>query len=94
MTKIDWKWKSLAGIALLFMTVSVAAQENRTFISVSGDDANNCRRATPCKTFAGALVKTNSGGEIDVLDSGGFGPVTITKAVTIDGSGVVPLAES
>jgi hypothetical protein len=52
-----------------------------------GDDANPCGRTTPCKTFAGAISKTAPGGEIDALDAGGFGAVTITKAVTIDGGG-------
>jgi len=90
MSKFDWTKKSTAGIAILFLAMAVAqAQENRTFVSVGGDDANKCRQATPCKTFQGALVKTNPGGEIDVLDSGGFGAVNINKAVTIDGSGVV-----
>ncbi len=44
---------------------------------------------TPCKTFAGAISKTAPSGEIDVLDPGGFGALTITKAITIDGGGVV-----
>jgi hypothetical protein len=93
MSKFDWARRSLAGIALLFVAMSVArAQENRTFVSGVGDDANNCRRVTPCKTFAGALTKTNPGGEIDVLDTGGFGSFTIDKAVTIDGGGVVASA--
>src|SRR5256885_16242899 len=65
------------------------AQENRTFVSAAGDDANNCRRVTPCKTFTGAIAKTNPGGEIDVLDTGGFGATFINKSVTIDGGGFV-----
>jgi hypothetical protein len=54
-----------------------------------GDDANPCSRTAPCKTFAGAISKTAAGGEIDVLDPGGFGGLTITKAITIDGTPVV-----
>lgn len=50
-----------------------------------GDDANPCSRTAPCKTFAGAISKTAAGGEIDALDPGGFGTLTITKAITIDG---------
>src|SRR2546426_371024 len=65
------------------------AQENRTFVSGVGDDANNCRRVNPCKTFAGAITKTNPGGEIDVLDTGGFGVAFVNKSVTIDGGGFV-----
>jgi hypothetical protein len=59
----------------------------RTWVSGLGDDANPCSRTAPCKTFAGAISKTAAGGEIDVIDPGGFGAVTITKAITIDGNG-------
>jgi hypothetical protein len=52
-----------------------------------GDDANPCSRTAPCKTFAGAISKTATNGEINVLDPGGYGAVTITKSITIDGSG-------
>lgn len=58
----------------------------RTWVSGVGDDANPCSRTAPCKTFAGAISKTAAGGEISVLDPGGFGAVTITKGMTIDGS--------
>ena len=57
----------------------------RTWISGVGDDANPCSRTAPCKTFAGAISKTAAGGEIDALDPGGFGAVTITKGITLDG---------
>jgi hypothetical protein len=63
------------------------AQATRTWVSGVGDDANPCSRTAPCKTFAGAISKTAAGGEINVLDAGGFGAVTITKAMTIDGGG-------
>jgi hypothetical protein len=62
------------------------AQATRTWVSGVGDDANPCSRTAPCKTFAGAISKTAASGEIDVLDPGGFGTVTVTKAITIDGS--------
>ncbi|MEY2510273.1 MAG: hypothetical protein QOE26_1036 [Verrucomicrobiota bacterium] len=62
------------------------AQATRTWVSGVGNDANPCSRTAPCKTFAGAISKTAEGGEIDVLDAGGFGAVTITKAMTIDGT--------
>jgi hypothetical protein len=61
------------------------AQATRTWVSGVGDDANPGSRTAPCKTFAGAISKTAPGGVIDVLDAGGFGAVTITKAVTIVG---------
>jgi len=65
----------------------VQAQATRTWVSGVGDDANPCSRTAPCKTFAGAISKTARGGEINVLDAGGFGAVTITKSITIDGTG-------
>src|SRR5436305_2021408 len=52
-----------------------------------GGDVNPCSRTAPCKTFAGAISKTAAGGEIDCLDPGGFGAVTITKSITIDCAG-------
>jgi len=61
------------------------AQATRTWVSGVGDDVNPCSRTAPCKTFAGAISKTAEGGEIDALDPGGFGAVTITKAITLDG---------
>lgn len=65
----------------------VHAQASRTWVSGVGDDANPCSRTAPCKTFAGAISKTSAGGEIDALDPGGFGALTITKPITIDGGG-------
>lgn len=62
------------------------AQATRTWVSGVGDDANPCSRTAPCKTFAGAISKTATNGEISVLDPGGYGAVTITKSITIDGS--------
>lgn len=51
-----------------------------------GNDANPCSRTAPCKTFSSAFSRTATGGEIDALDAGGFGTVTITKSITIDGN--------
>src|SRR6266849_3141888 len=65
----------------------MSAQAPRTWVSGVGDDANPCSRTAPCKTFAGAISKTLSGGEIDALDPGGFGAITITKPITLDGGG-------
>ena len=75
-----------AALALLASSPSFA-QATRTWVSGVGDDVNPCSRTAPCKTFAGAISKTASGGEIDVIDPGGFGAVTITKPITIDGAG-------
>src|SRR5437764_14094234 len=77
---------SLLGV-LVLGTAMMSAQATRTWVSGVGDDANPCSRTAPCKTFAGAISKTAPGGEIDALDPGGFGAVTITKAITIDGGG-------
>src|SRR5438067_4498283 len=62
-------------------------QATRTFVSGVGDDLNPCSRTAPCKTFAGAISKTAAGGEINCLDPGGYGTVTITKSITIDCTG-------
>src|SRR5262245_6964506 len=81
----------LAALALvitpLFGVGSAHAQATRTWVSGVGDDVNPCSRTAPCKTFAGAISKTAAGGEINCLDPGGFGTVTITKSMTIDCSG-------
>jgi hypothetical protein len=73
-------------VALLVLALSsiASAQATRTWVSGVGDDANPCSRTAPCKTFAGAISKTAINGEIDCLDPGGFGAVTITKSITID----------
>ena len=77
-------------VGLLAGNVSpAAAQATRTWVSGVGDDANPCSRTAPCKTFAGAISKTAAGGEISVLDPGGFGAVTITKSITINGDGTL-----
>lgn len=74
--------------AFMFAFASLAqAQATRTWVSGVGDDVNPCSRTAPCKTFAGAISKTAKDGEIDALDDAGYGAVTITKSITIDGSG-------
>jgi hypothetical protein len=78
------------GAALAAVIASPAhAQATRTWVSGVGDDANPCSRTAPCKTFAGAISKTIVSGEINCLDSGGFGAVTITKTITISCEGVI-----
>jgi hypothetical protein len=77
----------LAFLVLLTVSVAAQAQATRTWVSGTGDDANPCSRTAPCKTFAGAISKTAANGEINVLDPGGFGAVTITKAITISSEG-------
>lgn len=75
-------------ISLTILSLPVfASAQSRTWVSGVGDDVNACNRFSPCRTFAGAIAKTSLGGEINVLDAGGFGMVTIGKSITIDGSG-------
>ena len=83
---------AIAGIA--GASSPAAAQATRTWVSGVGDDLNPCSRTAPCKTFAGAISKTAASGEINCLDPGGFGTVTITKSLAIvcDGIGGSVLA--
>jgi hypothetical protein len=81
------KMLGVAATAMLFglgFATPASAQATRTWISGVGDDVNPCSRTAPCKTWAGAISKTASGGEIDCLDPGGFGSVSITKSITLD----------
>jgi hypothetical protein len=74
---------AVAALGLMALAAPAHAQASRTWVSGVGDDANPCSRTAPCKTFAGAISKTATGGYIDCLDPGGFGAVTITKSITI-----------
>ena len=75
-----------AASILVFASASANAQAARTWVSGVGDDFNPCSRTAPCKTFAGAISRTLKDGEISVLDPGGYGAVTITKSITINGT--------
>ncbi len=77
----------LMGGVLSLLAFGAQAQASRTWVSGVGDDANPCSRTAPCKTFAGAISKTAAGGEINIIDPGGFGAVTITKSISIIGVG-------
>jgi hypothetical protein len=85
MTRFTLKAFAFLALTLAFATAA-QAQATRTWVSGVGDDVNPCSRTAPCKTFAGAISKTADKGEIDCLDPGGFGTVTITKNLTIDGT--------
>ena len=88
MNKKKLTFHALTAFILFVACSSLAhAQATRTWVSGVGDDANPCSRTAPCKTFAGAISKTAPGGEINVLDPGGFGAVTITKSITISSEG-------
>ncbi len=77
----------ILAVSMISIGLVAHAQATRTWISGVGDDANPCSRTAPCKTFAGAISKTATGGEIDNLDTGGYGALTITKSITLDGGG-------
>jgi hypothetical protein len=80
---------AVAAVVVLALPAGALAQATRTWISGGmGNDANPCSRTAPCQTFAGAFAKTAVGGEIDALDSGGFGALTITHSITISATGV------
>jgi hypothetical protein len=90
MNKFRFTIKILVIATFLLAFASIAqAQATRTWVSGVGDDANPCSRTAPCKTWAGAISKTADCGEIDALDPGGFGTVTITKSITLDGTGTM-----
>ena len=87
MSKFRLALMALAFVAFTALASSTAnAQATRTWVSGVGDDVNPCSRTAPCKTFAGAISKTFINGEIDCLDEGGFGTITTTKSITIDGT--------
>jgi hypothetical protein len=79
------KLSPLLVLAALALPTAAFGQATRTWVSGTGDDANPCSRTAPCKTFPGAISKTAAGGIIDAMDDGGFGAITITKSITIDG---------
>jgi len=76
-----------AALAFAATLASVPAQAQRVFVSATGLDGNPCTFASPCRSFQHAHDVASSGGEIDVLDPAGYGPLTITKAISIQGHG-------
>lgn len=77
---------TLASVLIVSLPLLSSAQATRTWVSGVGDDANPGSRTAPDSSFAGAITNTASGGVIDVLDPGNFGPVTITNSIYIDGN--------
>jgi hypothetical protein len=86
MTKFYPTTKALFVVTCMLVVASAAHAQSRTWVSGVGDDLNPCSRTAPCKTFAGAISKTAKDGEISVLDPGGYGAVTITKSIYINGT--------
>lgn len=75
---------SILTVIVMAGATMAQAQATRTWVSGVGDDVNPCSRTAPCKTFAGAISKTATNGEINCLDPAGYGAVTVTKSITID----------
>jgi hypothetical protein len=76
---------SVLGFALSVIFASSLVAQQRTFVSAQhGSDANPCSVALPCRTFGKAISVVAAGGEVMVLDSGGYGPFTVAQAVTIE----------
>jgi hypothetical protein len=82
--------RSLSLLLALFLLfcASAAQAAPQTFVSAKGDDANPCEQDKPCRTFAGALLKTDVGGEVAVLDAGEYGPFKVTHSVKVTAAGV------
>ncbi|HZH92035.1 MAG TPA: right-handed parallel beta-helix repeat-containing protein [Pyrinomonadaceae bacterium] len=90
MSKSRFTINILTTISMIFVfAVMAQAQATRTWVSGVGDDVNPCSRTAPCKTWAGAISKTADKGEINALDPGGYGTLTITKSITVDGGGTM-----
>jgi len=88
MNKFKLALHLVAVLAFVAFSASLTqAQATRTWVSGVGDDANPCSRTAPCRTFAGAISKTATNGEIDVMDPAPLGSVTIVKSITLDGNG-------
>jgi hypothetical protein len=70
-------------VLVLSAIASAASAQQRVFVSVLGNDMNVCTAASPCRSFAHAMTVVIANGEILAIDSGGFGPVTVTQSVSI-----------
>ena len=84
MNKLRFSLTALAVMAFSLVAFSSAQAQSRTWVSGVGDDMNPCSRTAPCKTFAGAISKTAVNGEINCLDPGAYGGLTITKSIQVD----------
>ena len=82
-------WTTAALLLAVAGSPAAHAQLARTWVSVNGNDGNDCSRATPCRTLGTAFSRSSAGGEIDVLDSGDFGTLTITRSVSVIAPGVL-----
>ena len=80
-------FRLLVSLFVLVFAVNAFADAARTWVSGTGDDVGPCTFTAPCRTFAGAYLKTLPGGQISVKDVGAYGPLTIGRSITIDGGG-------
>lgn len=80
--------KACASLLFALALCATAQADSRVFVSGSGDDTNPCSRTAPCRTFQRGHDVVAAGGEVVALDSAGFGGVSITKSVTLNGEGV------
>jgi hypothetical protein len=87
MTRINIVIAAGLALAVTLSAVSAQAQSPRTFVSAAGNDSNPCSFAAPCRHFQAAVNATSAGGEVDALDPAGYGPITISQAITIEGQG-------
>jgi hypothetical protein len=88
MTKITSSLLLATVLAFCLHVAAAQAQYVRTCVSANGNDANTCHCSQPCRTFQRAHDQTLDQGELTVLDTGGYGPVTITKSISIVNDGV------
>lgn len=84
MNKLRFTLTALAVMTFSLVVFSSAQAQSRTWVSGVGDDMNPCSRTAPCKTFSGAISKTGVNGEINCLDPGAYGALTITKSIQVD----------
>jgi hypothetical protein len=85
--RIQLPFALLAAVVFTCALHAAPAQAQRVFVSATGSDGNPCTFASPCRSFQHAHDLAPAHGEIDVLDPGGYGAVTITKAISIQGHG-------
>ena len=87
MTRTTIVMAAALALAVTLPAVSAQAQAPRTFVSAAGTDNSTCSFAAPCRHFQNAVNATTAGGEVDALDPAGYGPITISHAITIEGQG-------
>ena len=87
MTRTSLVITAAFALAVTLPAGSAQAQSPRTFVSAAGSDTNPCSFAAPCRHFQAAVNATSAGGEVDALDPAGYGPITISQAITIEGQG-------